>query len=533
MRISAIHQPPINPPPSPSMHSALSSVQKIVHRNTSEITIPETVGRANEPVVLNELSAQVSYGLRQRFIASYNPDTADFDVSVYLAYPAHPFPSRDIQGKLSLTHAQTHAMKYLAHAKAGMINPQNLIRWLPYIDESSFQKGLLSAKQMGGKPVYQFAKEFPVINIALGRDPKLQFTPEALQQFYREYGGLNGSLVRLVGNLQRAGIKEESILTLAKLLHGQLRVNTLIAFSNLHSTVKTDPKSWGKSVVSFCKPFAITEGETKLILDARKVMGLQVPDVPVSKPVTVQTPMKDKKSPQAEKSKIQLGAVGATDKGPVREINEDNYYVSADGNIIVIADGMGGHAKGEEASKMVVDAFRNRPAGEGLDVTIQNAHRSIYSKGHETEYHGMGTTCVVAEIIDGRAKIANIGDSRAYLIRGHSIRQLTRDHSWVQEQVDAGLLTPEQAAAHKERNVITRALGVLDEARPDIFTQELQQGDVLVLVTDGVTNAVSDQGILSAVRSSGSADGAAKAIVQAALSGRTTDNATAVVWKGA
>ena len=156
-----------------------------------------------------------------------------------------------------------------------------------------------------------------------------------------------------------------------------------------------------------------------------------------------------------------------TDVGIVRSGNEDNYLMLADRGLFIVADGMGGHAAGEVASEMAVRTIAREvgslqglddgAVGERLAHAIRTANDAIYQRTvAEPEKRGMGTTVTVLALLPNRYLVGQVGDSRAYLLRGDRIEQLTRDHSYVQEQVDAGLLTPEQARVHPYANVITR-----------------------------------------------------------------------------
>jgi len=171
------------------------------------------------------------------------------------------------------------------------------------------------------------------------------------------------------------------------------------------------------------------------------------------------------------------------------------------GALFVVADGMGGHAAGEVASEIAVDTVSNMYYQEdsndvavSLLRAIRRANASIHQRAAENLLRtGMGTTCVAAVLRGNMAYIANVGDSRAYLLRGNNVKQISQDHSWVAEQVRAGLLTEEQARTHAQRNVITRCLGTQAEVDVDVFHEELHEGDLLVLCSDGLSGLVSDE----------------------------------------
>ena len=193
-----------------------------------------------------------------------------------------------------------------------------------------------------------------------------------------------------------------------------------------------------------------------------------------------------------------------TDVGIVRSGNEDNYMMLAENGIFIVADGMGGHAAGEVASEMAVRitsqnigslrGLSDEEAGERVRTAIRTANDAIFERTlSEHDKRGMGTTATVLVLLPGRYLIGQVGDSRAYLIRDGQIHQLTKDHSYVQEQVDAGLLTPDQARVHPYSNVITRCVGAGIDVIPDIYFGSLEKGDVLLLASDGLTGMLEDE----------------------------------------
>ncbi len=193
-----------------------------------------------------------------------------------------------------------------------------------------------------------------------------------------------------------------------------------------------------------------------------------------------------------------------TDVGIVRSGNEDNYLMLSDRGLFIVADGMGGHAAGEVASEMAVrliarevgslKGLDNSGASNRLAQAIRTANDAIFSRTlAEHDKRGMGTTATVMVLLPGRYLIGQVGDSRAYLLRNGALHQLTKDHSYVQEQVDAGLLTPEQARVHPYANVITRCVGASVDVVPDIYFGHLQPGDVVLLASDGLTGMLEDE----------------------------------------
>jgi len=201
---------------------------------------------------------------------------------------------------------------------------------------------------------------------------------------------------------------------------------------------------------------------------------------------------------------IKVGA--RTDVGMVRSGNEDNFFAEADAarGVFVVADGMGGHAAGEVASEMAVQIVARSLLplqsvnAEGAPALVaqalKDANRAIYERMlAEVDKQGMGTTLSVLLMSDAGYLIGQIGDSRIYLLRDGALVQITKDHSYVQEQVDAGLLTPEQARYHPYSNVITRCVGASDEVEVDIYQGPVRIGDVFLVASDGLTGMVDDR----------------------------------------
>jgi protein phosphatase len=225
-----------------------------------------------------------------------------------------------------------------------------------------------------------------------------------------------------------------------------------------------------------------------------------------------------------------------TDVGKTRDHNEDSYgigegpQVEQVGAVLVICDGMGGHAAGEVASRIGVDTIlaryyedddEDRPVA--LERAFEEANAQIYAKGHGS----MGTTGVAALLHHDALHIANVGDSRAYLLRDGSLRQVSRDHSFVSDQVAAGLITAEQARSSPHRNVITRALGYQPDVTVDLFRLPLQIGDVVLLCSDGLHGLVSDAELSTLAAQAG--DEAVKQLVDLANQRGGLDNITVVL----
>ena len=245
--------------------------------------------------------------------------------------------------------------------------------------------------------------------------------------------------------------------------------------------------------------------------------------------------------PQAHSLEVGM----SSDAGPSRDLNEDyiGYTLPSDegqrrlkGAILVVADGMGGHLAGEvassEAVQRVMEAYYADPApdpGESLGRAVRAANRLVHEHASsDPTKAGMGTTLVAAAIIGSDVYIANVGDSRAYGINKDTITQITRDHSWVEEQIQAGILTREKAQGHPQRNLITRALGRRENVEVDLFEGKLLPGEALLLCTDGVCGPLTEPQMAQAVRALPPSPAAAQ-LVDLAQSHGGTDNASALV----
>lgn len=197
---------------------------------------------------------------------------------------------------------------------------------------------------------------------------------------------------------------------------------------------------------------------------------------------------------------------GKTDIGNRRGENQDNYRavrLTDDTVWAAVCDGMGGAAAGKLASQIAIDrvedclsrALPKLAQGQErllLVKTAMAANHSVYEESRtEQAKHGMGTTLVCVLVRDGTAHIVHVGDSRAYLYRDGSLRQITRDHSMVEQLVESGQLTPEQAQQHPQKNLITRALGVEPEVEPDYTPVEVRNGDILLLCSDGLSGSLT------------------------------------------
>jgi protein phosphatase len=243
-----------------------------------------------------------------------------------------------------------------------------------------------------------------------------------------------------------------------------------------------------------------------------------------------------------------------TDVGRKRKGNEDSLYVNPEQNLFVVADGMGGHAAGEVASRVAVDSINEfvcLTGGDeeitwpfGLDETIsydgnrlktaiRYANRKVLEATKErADYEGMATT-VVAVLVDGKeANLAHVGDSRVYLIRDEEISQLTSDHSWVNEQVHSGVISADQARSHPLRNVVTRALGGKPDLQVDMTVHKLKHGDHLLLCSDGLTTMLKDDDIVRLVQDAGGdVKKAARDLVDGANAKGGEDNITVLLLR--
>lgn len=233
---------------------------------------------------------------------------------------------------------------------------------------------------------------------------------------------------------------------------------------------------------------------------------------------------------------------GLTDVGRVRRSNEDSVYCSAEDGVFVVADGMGGHAAGEVASAIASEWIAERLCGACMTMELDQvedrfrtafveAGREILRQAAEnTAQLGMGTTATVLLLrADGEYIIGHIGDSRAYLVRDGAIEQVTRDHSWVQEQVDRGMITPEQAKNHPQSNIITRALGTEAYPTPDLYNGDVQAGDVFLLASDGLTDMVSEERMHTVIEEEEDPDRCVGRLVREANLAGGTDNISALV----
>ena len=240
-----------------------------------------------------------------------------------------------------------------------------------------------------------------------------------------------------------------------------------------------------------------------------------------------------------------MKAVAVTNVGNKRSMNQDYYFCSDEPvgmmqNLYIVADGMGGHNAGDYAARFSVDRFvtlvresKERTPISVMENALKITNEELIAKAKtQREYDGMGTTFVAATLQDdGYLLIANIGDSRGYLINQDGITRITRDHSVVEDMVARGELTPEEARHHPKRNLITRALGPDRQARADTYPVDWKQGDFILLCSDGLVNTVSDQEILFEVIHGGEPDDCLDRLLALSRQRGAPDNVTIVlIW---
>lgn len=230
-----------------------------------------------------------------------------------------------------------------------------------------------------------------------------------------------------------------------------------------------------------------------------------------------------------------------TDIGKNREMNEDFLFVSKTPvgnlpNLFMVADGMGGHNAGEYASRRSVEIItdelmrsQEKAPEKLLEQAVQKANSVILeSAQNDPAKQGMGTTIVALAIIEEKACVANVGDSRLYIV-DETIRQITEDHSLVAEMVRKGELEQSQAKDHPDKNIITRAVGVAQKLKVDFFERELHTGDLVLLCSDGLTNMVSEEEIMKIVNHADTLEESTEKLVEAANENGGKDNITVIL----
>lgn len=229
-----------------------------------------------------------------------------------------------------------------------------------------------------------------------------------------------------------------------------------------------------------------------------------------------------------------------TDPGLARENNEDSVTCDEPTRLAILADGMGGYNAGEIASGMATTFIKSelgrwlaqagrhangREVRRAMEICVDNANRSIFNAANSNpQYSGMGTTLVVGVFQDGRLMLGHIGDSRCYRLRAGVLEQITKDHSLLQEQMDAGLITPEQAATSTNRNLVTRALGVEDAVLLEVNEHRVDPGDLYLMCSDGLSDMLDDEAIARILLGTGTLEDKATQLVDAANGNGGRDN---------
>ena len=242
-----------------------------------------------------------------------------------------------------------------------------------------------------------------------------------------------------------------------------------------------------------------------------------------------------------------IKAYAKSDRGKVREINEDSFYITEDQfnklQLFILADGMGGCNAGDVASKYAIECTKNYIENnfeaipkdrENLCKLIKSsmeyANMVIYEKASENkELEGMGTTLEVCLIYNNRAYIGHIGDSRIYRIRNNFIRKLTEDHSYVEKLVKEGTITKEEAEHHEKKNILMKALGCNAYVEPDVMAKGFQKGDIIIMCSDGLTNMMGIKEIEKSVNSN--FEFATKELIDLANKNGGIDNITIITIK--
>jgi protein phosphatase len=238
---------------------------------------------------------------------------------------------------------------------------------------------------------------------------------------------------------------------------------------------------------------------------------------------------------------LSLRHAAATHVGRVRRGNEDSLYADEDTCVFVVADGMGGHAAGEVAAEIAANtigaalstASPEMSASEiarTLDAAIAEANALILSRSQDDPgCYGMGTTVTALCMRDDSFLVGHVGDSRAYRVRDGVLERITRDHTLVQQEVDRGTLTDEQARVHPRSNVLTRALGIPGELATDLYEGDVEPEDRMLLATDGLTAMLPDSEIERALTAGQDAEATAEELIRMANAAGGLDNTTVIV----
>ena len=238
-----------------------------------------------------------------------------------------------------------------------------------------------------------------------------------------------------------------------------------------------------------------------------------------------------------------------TDKGRVRSNNEDAVVVDKDAQIAILADGMGGYNAGEVASGMATTFIctemarwlaqagttpQSTDVRRALEICVENANHAILGASlSNPQYAGMGTTLVAGVFHGSRLILGHIGDSRCYRLRDGALQQITRDHSWLQEQLDAGLLTAQQAALSNNRNLVTRALGVEPNVMMEVNEFQVAPGDLFLMCSDGLTDMVADEVLADMLRAQMPLEDKSTVLIDAANANGGRDNVSVLLVQAA
>jgi serine/threonine protein phosphatase PrpC len=236
-----------------------------------------------------------------------------------------------------------------------------------------------------------------------------------------------------------------------------------------------------------------------------------------------------------------------TDPGLIRDNNEDSVTFDPASNLCILADGMGGYNAGEIASGMATAFIKSemgrwlsqagkhasaREVRRALEICVENANHSIFNAANSnSQYSGMGTTLVLGVFQGTRLMLGHIGDSRCYRLRDGQLKQITKDHSLLQEQIDAGLITPQQALVSVNRNLVTRALGVEDSVLLDVNEYQVEAGDIYLMCSDGLSDMIGDEAIEAILAGSKSLEQSARHLVVAANDSGGRDNISVLLAK--
>lgn len=230
---------------------------------------------------------------------------------------------------------------------------------------------------------------------------------------------------------------------------------------------------------------------------------------------------------------------GMTETGHIRDNNEDYYLIDLDLQLFIVADGMGGHQAGEIASRLAVETVAEHlrkvgpsDLGSSLYEAVMLANEQVYRQSiARPDYNGMGTTLTAMLKTNGHVKIVHIGDSRAYLLRDGNLTLLTDDHTFVGQLLRLGEITERQAKIHPQRHLLTKALGTAEAISLELSEYQVQEGDILLLCTDGLTNEVYDEEIRDMIVSNKEIKQALDGLVRLALERGGQDNITGIIIK--